>query len=173
MFGSGRTVGVIITGGGVLLAFGGILVSVVSVYLDPNGTAGGMVLGVVLSLLIASPVIGFGLFLFWRGKKELAELARIKQQKAILNMVKTQGRVDIRDVVLELKTTTEEIQELVYDLVGKGLFHGYINWDEGILYSRQASALQGATMCPHCGGEQEFVGKGIIQCRHCGAQVFL
>ncbi|MFQ5575970.1 MAG: hypothetical protein ACE5G8_03165 [Anaerolineae bacterium] len=173
MIGSGRTAGVIILILGALVACGGILVSVVSVSLDPGRTAGGMVLGVVLSMLVAAPVMGVGGFLFWRGKKELAELARIKKQKTILNMVKTQGQVAIGEIALELNATTGDVQSLIYDLVGKGLFHGYINWDDAVLYSRQASALQGATACPNCGGQQVFAGKGIVQCRHCGAQVFL
>jgi len=173
MFGSGRTIGAIIILGGLLVACGGSTLAVVSVSADPNGTAGGIILGVVLSLLIATPLIGGGGVLFWRGKKELAELDRIQKQKGILNMIKAQGQVDIGDVVLELDIDTEEVKSLIYDLVGKGLFHGYINWDDGILYSRQVSTLQGSTTCPNCGGEQEFVGKGIVQCRYCGAQVFL
>lgn len=173
MFGSGRTIGIILMVGALLLACGGIAISVVSVSLDPNGNAGGTVLGTVLSLLIAAPVLGVGAFLFWRGRNELAELSQIKKQKMILNMIKTQGQVKINEVVLELNATTDEVKTLIYDLVGKGLFHGYINWDDGVLYSKQASALQGSTQCPNCGGDQEFVGKGIVQCRHCGAQVFL
>ncbi len=173
MFGSGRTVGIIIIIGGTLFACIGSAVSVVSVRLDPNGTVGGMMLGVGLSVLIAVPIIGLGGYLFWRGRKELAELAQIKRQKLILNMVKTQGQADVQDMVFELKTDTETVKKLIYDLVGKGLFHGYINWDDGILYSKQASALQGMTSCPNCGGEQEFVGQGIVQCRYCGAQIFL
>ncbi len=173
MFGSGRTVGIIIILAGLLLACAGSAVSVVSVQMDPNGTMGGVVLGVVLALLLATPIVGVGVFLFVRGKKELAELSQIKRQKTILNMVKTQGQVDIQDIVLELNSTTDDVQQLIYDLVGKGLFHGYINWDDAILYSKQASALQGMKTCPNCGGEQEFVGKGVVQCRHCGAQIFL
>ena len=101
MFGSGRTVGIIIIIGGLLLACGGSAVSIVSVNVDADGTKGGMVLGVVLSLLVATPVVGLGAFLFWRGRNELAELAQIKQQKKILNMVKTQGQVEISEVVFE------------------------------------------------------------------------
>jgi len=172
MFGSGRTVGIIVIIGGIFLACAGSSVSIAS-SLGPDGSTGGMVLGVALSLLIAVPVIGIGGYLFWRGRKELAELAQIKQQKLILNMVKTQGQVDIQEMVLQLNADTDTVKQLIYDLVGKGLFHGYINWDDGILYSKQASALQGMTKCPNCGGEQEFVGKGIVQCRHCGAQIFL
>ena len=173
MFGSGKTVGIIVIVGGLLLACGGSAASIFAVQSDPQGSTGGMVLGVVLSLLVAFPIMGIGGFLFWRGNKELDELAMIRQQKTILNMVKTQGQVDISEIVLELKSDTETVKGLIYDLVGKDLFHGYINWDDGVLYSRQASALQGATQCPNCGGEQVFAGKGIIQCRHCGAQIFL
>lgn len=173
MFGSGRTIGIIVILAGLLLACAGSAVVVVSVQMDPNGTMGGIVLGVVLTLLVAAPIVGVGVYLFVRGRKELAELAQIKKQKTILNMVKTQGQVDIQDIVLELDSTTENVQQLIYDLVGKGLFHGYINWDDAVLYSKQASALQGMQTCPNCGGEQEFVGKGVVQCRHCGAQIFL
>ncbi len=173
MFGSGRTVGIIIIVGGILLACGGSAISIASVSADPNGSLGGSILGVIISLIIAFPIIGLGAFLFWRGQKEIKELVTIQKQKQILNMVKTQGQVGISDMVMELESDTEEVKQLIYDLVGKGLFHGYINWDEAILYSTQASALQGSTHCPNCGGEQEFAGKGIIQCRHCGAQIFL
>ena len=173
MFGSGRTVGGIIIIGGALFACIGSAVSVISVQIDPQGSFGGMALGVGISVLVAAPIVGLGGYLFWRGRKELAELAQIKQQKLILNMVKTQGQADIQEMVFELKADTETVQKLIYDLVGKGLFHGYINWDDGILYSKQASALQGMTTCPNCGGDQEFVGKGIVKCRHCGAQIFL
>lgn len=173
MFGSGRTIGTIIIIGGLLVACGGSTLAVVSVSADSNGTTGGVVLGVVLSLLIAAPLLGGGSVLFWRGRKELAELDRIQKQKGILNMIKAQGQVDISEVVLELDIDIDEVKSLVYDLVGKSLFHGYINWDDGTLYSKQVSTLQGSATCPNCGGEQEFVGKGIVQCRHCGAQVFL
>ncbi|NIT61939.1 MAG: hypothetical protein GWN00_38805, partial [Aliifodinibius sp.] len=92
MFGSGRTVGIIIIVGGILLACGGSAISIASVSADPNGSLGGSILGVIISLIIAFPIIGLGAFLFWRGQKEIKELVTIQKQKQILNMVKTQGQ---------------------------------------------------------------------------------
>ena len=87
-------------------------------------------------------------------------------------MVKTRGQVDITELVFELRSTSDQVQDDVYKLVGMGLFTGYVNWDDGVLYSREASKLTG-NKCPNCGGEQEFAGKGVITCKYCGTDVFL
>lgn len=107
-----------------------------------------------------------------QGGAEVAERADVARQRKILNMVEARGQVNIRDLVLELKEDTTEVREDIYTLVGLGLFTGYINWNDGILYSRAASQLTGNT-CPNCGGEQEFAGKGVIKCKYCGAEIFL
>ena len=64
------------------------------------------------------------------------------------------------------------VSDWVYDLVHKGLFAGYINWDDGLLISRDAAQLRG-NKCPNCGGEVDLAGKGVIQCPYCGAEIFL
>jgi hypothetical protein len=135
----------------------------------PEGAFVALLIGGLPFLLLA----GAGGLLFWRGGKETAEIALVEKQKKVLNMVKTQGQVDIREVALELGASLDDVRNMIHDLVGKELFHGYIHWDDGTLYSQEASAMQGRKTCPNCGGEQEFVGRGVIQCRHCGAQIFL
>jgi len=80
--------------------------------------------------------------------------------------------VQISDVALELDTSRDQVKTWVYDLVHKGLFAGYINWDDGTLYSRDAAQLRG-DKCPSCGGELELAGKGVVQCPFCGAEIFL
>jgi len=87
-------------------------------------------------------------------------------------MVQAQGQVKISDVALELDASRDQVKEWVYDLVHKGLFAGYINWDEGTLYSRDAAQLRG-DKCPSCGGELELAGKGVVRCPYCGAEIFL
>jgi DNA-directed RNA polymerase subunit RPC12/RpoP len=52
------------------------------------------------------------------------------------------------------------------------LFSGYINWDDGVLYSKQASQLKTGT-CPNCGAKLELAGKGVVKCSACGSEVFL
>lgn len=169
---SGRLVGIILFVAGILVCLGGFAVSFTSTRSVETNASGGFVLGVFLSALIAIPLVGVGVFLMIRGRAEEAELADVSRQRKILDMVKTRGQVDLSDLVLELKSNTNQVRDDVYKLVGMGLFTGYVNWDEGILYSREASQLTG-NKCPNCGGEQQFAGKGVITCKYCGTDVFL
>ena len=57
-------------------------------------------------------------------------------------MVSTQGQIRIADAALELGATKINSKRWLYDLVGKGLFSGYINWDEGVLYSRSRPPVE-------------------------------
>ena len=100
-------------------------------------------------------------------------MAEVAQHRKLLNMVKTQGQITISDVALELDGTFDQIKTWIYDLVGKGLFSGYVNWDEGVLYSQQASLLSKETRCKHCGGELSLAGKGVVKCPYCGTEYFI
>jgi DNA-directed RNA polymerase subunit RPC12/RpoP len=130
------------------------------------------VLGLGLAFILAAPFIGLGVFLLIRGQREAAEFAEVEKERKLLGMVQTQGQVQISDVALELDATRDRVKQWIYDLVHKGLFAGYINWDEGTLYSRDASQLRG-NKCPNCGGEVELAGKGVVNCPYCGAEIFL
>jgi DNA-directed RNA polymerase subunit RPC12/RpoP len=107
------------------------------------------------------------------GLREERAIAEIEQQRTLLNAVQAQGQVSIAELVLELDTTRDAVQRDLYDLVGKGIFSGYIDWDSGVLYSVEASKLQGRQTCPNCGGKLELAGKGLIKCPYCGAEIFL
>ncbi len=130
------------------------------------------VLGVVLAFILAAPLIGVGIFMFIRGQREAAQFAVVEKERKLLGMVQAQGEVRISDVALELDASRDKVKDWVYDLVHKGLFAGYINWDDGLLISRDAAQLRG-NKCPNCGGEVELAGKGVIQCPYCGAEIFL
>ncbi|MEA3345736.1 MAG: hypothetical protein U9Q78_05765 [Chloroflexota bacterium] len=123
-------------------------------------------------LVLVVPLTGGGVFLLIKGRQEAAELAEVEKERAVLNMVQAQGQVRVADVALELDITLDQVRVYIHDLVGKGLFSGYINWDEGLLYSRDAAQLRGNT-CPNCGGELELAGKGVVRCPYCGSEVFL
>jgi DNA-directed RNA polymerase subunit RPC12/RpoP len=130
------------------------------------------VLGVVISLLAGLPLIGGGIFVWRRGEQQADRRVAAQRQRQILDMVKTRGQVELTDLVIELDSTTDQVREDIYKLVGMGLFTGYVNWNEGVLYSQEASQLTGNS-CPNCGGEQTIAGKGVITCRYCGAEIFL
>jgi DNA-directed RNA polymerase subunit RPC12/RpoP len=139
---------------------------------DESLSSGGMVFAIALVAVIALPLLGAGVFVLARAGREDVELARVARQRKVLNIVMTQGQVRIADVAIEMNASRNEVKAWLYDLVGKGLFSGYVNWDEGVLYSRQASQLK-TNRCPKCGGEVKLAGKGVVTCPFCGTEIFL
>jgi len=173
MGGSGRIIGIILilVGVAACLIVGAWMMAQVA---SDENTISGAILGLLLVFfLITAPAVGVGAYLFVRGRAESAQLAEVEKERKLLNIVLTRGQVTISDLVLELGATTDQVKAWVYDLVGKGLFSGYINWNDGILYSRQASQMRESKKCPNCGGEQAFAGKGVISCQYCGSELFL
>jgi ribosomal protein S27AE len=173
MGGGARIVGI------VLIVFGLIACVVVGALMAAQlsageNTASGAILGLGLAFfVIVAPSVGAGIYLLVRGSQEATQLAEVEKERKLLNIVLTRGQVSLSDLVLELQSNRDQVKAWIYDLVGKGLFSGYINWDEGILYSRQAGDLRSSQKCPNCGGEQAYAGKGVITCPYCGSDLFL
>lgn len=173
MPGQGKTIG------SILLAVAALALIVAAALLigqvaTNETTVTGAILGILIALLIfVLPLGGAGIYLLTRGRQEVTEFAEVQKQKKILNMVLAQGQVRLSDVALELNTPMEKVEEMVRDLVGKNLFSGAINWESGMLYSKQASKLKADEKCPNCGGQLQLAGKDVIECPFCGSTVFL
>jgi hypothetical protein len=170
---SGRVVGIVLIGAGIVL---GIAITAWIMFGVNEGTlrGSGAALGLSLLLgLIVLPLVGAGAFLLIRGNAEARELGEINQQRKLLDMVKTRGQLDIDDAVLELNSSRSKVQDDLHALVGRGLFSGYVDWDRGTLYSVDARELTERSTCPNCGGQLELAGKGLIKCPFCGAEIFL
>jgi isopentenyl diphosphate isomerase/L-lactate dehydrogenase-like FMN-dependent dehydrogenase len=129
-------------------------------------------LGIALVVLVA-PMVGGGIYLTAFGQQEAGKQAEAETQRRLLNIVKTQGEVRIEDVALEMQLSRDEIKEMLYHLVGLGVYSGYVKWDEGKLVSSEASQLRELKQCPNCGGDIELTGKGIAECRYCGTEFYL
>ncbi len=173
MAASGRVIGTLLIGFGVLIGVG----FVAWLYFgsqENNLEGSGAALGLIVCFgTVVLPLIGGGIYFLLRGQSEARDLAEVEAQRRLLDIVSTRGQVSITDIVLETKSTRDAVQSDLYELVGKGLFSGYVDWRKGMLYSVDASKLQGQTHCPNCGGELELAGKGLIRCPYCGAEIFL
>jgi ribosomal protein S27AE len=169
---SGRLIGLILTIAGLVLGVLG-LAWLLSGKSEGSLQTSGFVFGLIL---LAIPVIGLvagGVFFIVKGQAEARDLAKVEEQRRLLDIVLTRGQVTIADLVLELKSTRDQVQRDLNELVGRGLFSGYVDWSKGMLYSVEASKLQGRQTCPNCGGALELAGKGLIKCPYCGAEIFL
>lgn len=170
----GRTLGLILIGIAVVALILIVALVFTPVWTGEGGTTSGAVLGFVLfTAVIVLPLAGAGVFLLIRGNQEAEQMAYVRQQRQLLNIVKSRGQIDIGDLVIELNATRDSVQAMIHDLVGKGLYSGYINWDEGMLYSEQAAQLRDITECRNCGGQVDLVGKGVVQCPYCSTEYFL
>ncbi len=178
MVGSGRLIGLVLIG----FAFACVLVSGVWVLASMNQPegglqAGGAALTIALAVLVALVIGGFGAWFLMQGRTEAAQFAEVEKQKRILNMVHTQGTVPISSIALELNMPLDAVKAAIYDLVGKGLFTGYVDWKGGKLVSQDAAIItQEVTStgkCPNCGAPLSVGGKGVIRCDYCGAEIFL
>jgi len=169
---TGKIIGLILVVAGIGVCLLGVLWIGVGYASDSYTNLAAPVLGLGIAFVLAAPLVGVGLFLFVKGQREAAAFAAVEQERKLLGMVQSQGQVKISDVALELDADRAQVKEWVYDLVHKGLFTGYTNWDEGTLYSRDAAQLHG-DKCPSCGGEVKLAGKGVVRCPYCGAEIFL
>lgn len=169
--GSGRTVGA------VLSAIGVIILVLAVLWLGANAGEGkaqtsGLIFGFGFFAIIALAFIAPGVYLFIKGQGEVKEFAEVEKEKRLLNMVSTQGKVQLPNAAVEMNVSMDQLKAFVYDLVGKGLFTGYIDWKSSTLYAAEASKV-GSTTCPNCGGVRELAGKGVVKCPYCGAELFL
>ncbi|HQX63466.1 MAG TPA: hypothetical protein PK593_08420 [Thermomicrobiales bacterium] len=175
MFRGGRTIGLLlILGGlGIMAISAAWLASGVA---DKNSglrTSGAILGGGLLFVAIILPMLAGGTYVFLKGRSEEAQLATGQRQRKLLAIVETAGQISIADLALQIGGTRDSVRDDLYDLVSKGLFSGYADWNRGILYTRAASDLRGSKTCPNCGGQLEIAGKGLIRCPYCGAEIFL
>ena len=170
---SGKLIGMILIGAGLALLAVVVLWVGAGVASHKYEDLAAPVLGIGAAVIFGVvPLVALGGFLYVKGRQEAVGIAEVQKERTLLNMVQTRGQIDVATAVLEMKVSRDTMKQYVYDLVGKGLFTGYVNWDKGMLYSRQVADMP-SDRCPNCGGALELAGKGVVQCPYCGSEIFL
>lgn len=122
--------------------------------------------------LFSVPFFAVGLYLLLTSRGEIKAETTADKQRTILNAVTTRGRVSVADMAIECQVSREQVKVLIYDIIGKDLFRGYVNWERGELVSAEAAQIKDHT-CPNCGGKVELAGKGLVKCPYCGTETYL
>ncbi|HMA35218.1 MAG TPA: hypothetical protein VKY74_12180 [Chloroflexia bacterium] len=165
--------------GGGLIALAVVLFAAPTLWAFANKqlTGGSQALVGGCALVLAVVVGGAGVYFFASGQSETRSYAEVEKEKQVLNAVQTQGQVSIANLALEMNTSVDQIKKYVYDLVGKGLFTGYVDWKAGKLIAQDASQLakliDDTGKCPNCGAALALAGEGVVRCDYCGAEFFL
>jgi hypothetical protein len=108
------------------------------------------------------------------GRERVYSAAALRErQSRLIAIVHARGQIRLDDLARELSAPRDLTRTWIYELVKRSEFTGYINWDEGILYSAEAHRLADAGKCPYCNGELSLAGKGVIRCGYCGSEIFL
>jgi hypothetical protein len=118
-------------------------------------------------------LVGFGIYLYVQGGAQAKEETEMQKQRRLLDILKSRGQVSVSDMAVEMGVPVAQVQNLVHQLVGLQVFSGYVNWEDGTLYSAEASQLRQLDKCKNCGGEITLAGKGVVVCKYCGTEYFL
>lgn len=169
----GRILGAVLIAGGVIV--GAILFILMRTYQNEGSlTSGAATLGLLVGFMVlVLPQLGIGAFLLFRGQQEAVVADKARKQRELLGIVKSRGQVAISDLAIELQVGRDEVQDMIHQIVGMGLYSGYVNWEKGVLYSREASQLRDLKNCENCGGQLQLAGKGVVSCPYCGTEYFL
>jgi hypothetical protein len=151
-----------------------IIVSLgVDVWLGTALASGSRATGISLAfVLISLPFLAVGIYFLLSARGEVKAESKADKERAILNSVMTRGKVSIPDLAIEGNLTRDQVKVYIYDLIGKDLFRGYVNWDRGEIVSAEAAQIKDGT-CPNCGGKLELAGKGLVRCPFCGTETYL
>lgn len=96
-----------------------------------------------------------------------------ERQRTLVHTISARGQVRLDELTRLLKVSSDVLHTWLVQLVGRNAFRGYINWQTGILFSEDASALGESSTCPQCSGRLQLSGKKLVLCSFCGAEIFL
>ena len=168
---SSRLVGIIlaIVGLGVAIIAGLWIASQVAAGM----TTGGALVGAGIAFIPVALLVGAGIYLYTQGGAQAEEESVMRKQRQLLDILKSRGQVSVEDMALEMHASVDSVKDMVHQLVGLQVFSGYVNWNDGILYSEDASKLRELRNCKNCGGDIRLAGKGVVVCPYCGTEYFL
>lgn len=134
--------------GFIIIALAGI--NLASQITRPGADAGNLILGALLTLAFAVPFLGYGMFAYALHAQDEPEPEEsdVAIQRRIVEFVNAHGMTTFPTLAEELNLDEQRIRDLVLDLLQLRIFGGFVDWDQGILYARNAAQLNDSNQPP-------------------------
>jgi hypothetical protein len=101
----------------------------------------------------------------------LEELAR--KEATLAAIIAARGQADLETLMRELNASRDLVQQWLRQLARRGHLAGYVDWENGIVYSQAREKLQQLSTCPLCAAPLSLAGLGVIRCQYCANEIFL
>ena len=97
-----------------------------------------------------------------------------EKRRKMVGIITAQGKIELETLANYLHLNRPLIKQWIYTQARRGQLHGFVDWAVGWVYSfpLDPGTNENFDRCPHCGGELDIAGKGVIECSHCKVEVF-
>ncbi|KAA3663623.1 MAG: hypothetical protein DWQ04_09885 [Chloroflexi bacterium] len=95
-----------------------------------------------------------------------------QKQATLLKIIKERGFIYLDDLSIEMNVPRQLVTDWIYHFVHHRKFSGYINWENGSLYSIAAQKLKGNGRCPNCDSQLSLEGE-TVRCPACHSEILL
>ena len=95
---------------------------------------------------------------------EARRLERSSSLRRMIGRIEAAGEISIADLAIDSGLTRDQVRDNLVELVSMGLFSGYVDWERGRLFARQAGELREMSNCQNCGSPLSIAGQGLIRC---------
>ena len=97
-----------------------------------------------------------------------------EKRRKMVGSITAQGKIELGALANYLRLNRPLLKQWIYAQARRGQLHGFADWAVGWVYSfpLDPHPNENINRCPHCGGELDIAGKGVIECSHCKVEVF-
>lgn len=130
--------------------------------------------GALIAFVPVALFFGAGFYLYFRPEHEVQDATTsMNKQRDLVDILRRDGQSNFGELAQELEVSQEAVVSMVQQLGELGVFSGYVDWQQNIVYASHPQALRTLQNCRVCGQPIQLVGEGMVPCPHCQTDYFL
>ncbi len=133
-------------------------------------------LPLILIFVPLTGLVGLGIYLYVRGgvvpAVQAAPVSTLQTQREMMALLRDRQQSSLSELAQLLKTGSEDLPPMIYELVRLDLFHGYLNPERDIVALLPTDQVNRLTQCAVCGAALASDGWTTLRCGTCGTEYF-